>query len=290
MLPLIKEYKYNKKSHNKVLIITGTHGDELTPLRTAYLLNDYFTKEKSARFVNVSSITIATGINNTGIRNNSRRVERDNHNGDLNRMFDEEFDYDNYKELKKLIDEHNIIIDIHSSPRINELLLVDIDEHTEFILKWAKKSNLDYACRYPVSDGTIKRYAFRKNKIGLTIELNLLDKIDFQSASAGEMMVINLIDNIDFDMNEEFVIPKSSYYLQEGYEMTDVKAGCEGILLEKFQGGKHIKRGTLLAEVVDYEMVCKRRIFAEHDSFIVSMPLTHYVMPNSTTYTLMRTK
>jgi multimeric flavodoxin WrbA len=51
-----------------------------------------------------------------------------------------------------------------------------------------------------------------------------------------------------------------------------------------------VKRGTLLAEVVDYEMKPIREIFAKYDAFIVSLPSYHYVTPSSVTYTLMRIK
>lgn len=290
MLPLVKKFEYNKDSQNKVLIISGAHGDELTPLRTVWLLNDYFGKEKDVRFTNINHITTIMGANHTGLKNNERKLVPDNHKGDMNRMFDEEYDYDAHEELKKLIDDHNIIIDVHSSPRVNEFVLVDIDGYTEFILKWLKKANVNYGCRFPVSNGTIKKYALKNNKVGLTIELNALDKIDYSSASKGEMMIFNLLDNIKFEMKEDFKIPYNIGYVDEAIEMEDIKAGCEGILMEKFQGGEMVKRGTLLAEVVDYEMKPIREIFAKYDAFIVSLPSYHYVTPSSVTYTLMRIK
>jgi len=290
MLPLVTKFEYNKENQNKVLIISGTHGDELTPLRTVWLLNDYLMKEKENRFVNIGHITTVIGMNHTGLKNNERKMIPDTHKGDMNRMFDEAYDYDAHEELKKLIDDHNIIIDVHSSPRVNEFVLVDIDGYTEFILKWLKKSSVNYGCRYPVSDGTIKKYSLKNNKVGLTIELNGLDKVDYSSASKGEMMIFNLLDNIKFEMKEEFKIPYNIGYVDEATEMEDIKAGCEGILMEKFQGGEIVKRGTLLAEIVDYEMKTVREIYAKYDAFIVSMPSYHYVTPSSITYTLMRTR
>ncbi len=290
MKPLINRFEYNKDSQNKVLIISSVHGDEVTPLRTVWLLNDYFKKEKISRFSKINSITTVMGANHIGIKNNERKIVPPNHKGDINRMFDEDYEYDAFEELKKLIDEHNIIIDIHSSSRINEFALVDIDGYADFILKWLKKSNVDYACRYAVSDGTIKKYALKNNKIGITIELNGLEKIDFASASKGEMMIINMIDNINFEMKEDFKIPYNIKYIDEMYEIEDIKAGYEGILLEKFQGGANVKRGTLLAEIVDYEFKTIREIVAKYDAFIVSFPSYHYVTPSSITYTLMRTK
>lgn len=291
MLPLIKKFDINKNSQNKVLIISSVHGDEQTPLRTIYLLNDYITKEKeNGIFPNVGKITTVIGVNHTGLKNVQRNLVPDNHKGDLNRMFNDDYDFDTYKELKQLIDEHNIVIDVHSSPRVNEFVLIDIDGYTDFVIKWMKKSNVDYACRYAVSNGTIKKYCFNNGKVGVTVELTGLERIDFKSASKGEMMIINLLDNINFEMKENFKIPYDLKYINEIYEIEEVKAGCEGILLEKFQGGSKVKKGTILAEVVDYEMNPLKEVIAKYDAFIVSMPLTHYVMPNTGTYTLMRLK
>ena len=69
--------------------------------------------------------------------------------------------------------------------------------------------------------------------------------------------------------------------------MQEIKAGCEGILVEKLVANqRYVKRGGLMAEIIDYESNVLRQIVAKNDAFIASMPLKHFVTPNDIIYTL----
>jgi len=170
----------------KILIISGVHGNELTPIFCTYLLskcnlNDYDFKK----------ITIISGINLKGIQNNTREIPSIETN-DFNRMFDVEED------IKIIIDEYiknnDIIIDVHSSPECLEFMLLNQNEYTNSYVNFCKNNNINYLIRYSTAN-TIKKYCIDLNKISFTLELNKMNYIDYNSAENGKDIILKIIKN-----------------------------------------------------------------------------------------------
>ena len=79
--PVIVKKSFNKRG-KKVLIISGVHGDELSPIELVKQL--YFSKD---HYDDIKEITYILGINLSGIKAGKREVQIDKNYLDINRGF-----------------------------------------------------------------------------------------------------------------------------------------------------------------------------------------------------------
>ena len=192
----IKTFKGNNKEGKNILIISGVHGNEITPIFCTKLLQEYFEDYNSNYDVN--NITIISAVNKNGIKNNTRDITKKQSN-DLNRLFNSDEQEDCVAILKTYIDEHDVIIDIHSSPNCTEFLLINQDFYANSYVEYCIKNDIKYFLRYSTSD-TIKKYCSNLNKISFTLELNGMNKEDYNSIIIGYEIVKTIISNIN-DLN-----------------------------------------------------------------------------------------
>ena len=183
-----KEISGKNNFGKKILIITGVHGNELTPIFCGYLLS----KINCSNY-NFKKITILNAINKNGIVKNTRDIPNDT-TSDLNRMFNCEIVVNEKEELLHQINEHDIIIDIHSSPRCDNFMLLNQDELTNSYVEFCVNYNISYLIRYSTAN-TIKKYCNDLNKVSFTLELNMLNYIDKKSAEIGKDIVLKIINN-----------------------------------------------------------------------------------------------
>lgn len=191
----------NPKTNNypRVLIIAGVHGNELTAMKSAELLVDYFEfcRENGAYIVedmHFSSLTVLNYVNKYGLIHNKRESGHLENPFDLNRGYNEPEDIRNL--IKKEIDKADIIVDIHSSPRIIKALFL-VDNGSKFPRQYIQ----DY-CDLPVvvrnsTGGTIKSYAMSLDKLGLTLETNGMEVIDKESVKIAKSAIVELITHAD---------------------------------------------------------------------------------------------
>jgi len=238
--PCIRTYKNEilpASADTRVLLISGTHGDERTPIECLNL----FIRENCESLLDnsiVCSVTVCNGINPRAIHENTRSYEPKPSN-DLNRAFSDT--YDPVKELKKLIDVNDIIIDIHSSPCCPEMVLIDNNRHASKIAYWCNQAKVPYLIRNFNGD-TIKKYAFSKGKIGITFELNQMYYINETSAEQGAEYLVSLMDIPILEDVETTYEP--SILVRSPFDgMIDVGAFASVIDVEK---------GTALANVYDF--------------------------------------
>lgn len=192
------------KKGKSVLLIGGVHGNELTPLMSLIIFKDLhlpMLMQSLEATDEIKSITIINGINVHGIEKCTRDLidsSKKDGSQDLNRLFkydayEEEFNPFSY--LKEKIDAHDIIIDIHSSPSMEtNCMLIDHSTTAFPYIKWCQNSNVTFAI-YETDNTTIKRYAIEKGKIGVTFELNTLDKVNVDSAKLGASQITQLLLN-----------------------------------------------------------------------------------------------
>lgn len=189
----IKTFKGNNKEGKNILIISGVHGDEITPIFCTKLLQEHLVDYNSNYDVN--NITIISAVNKIGIKNNTRDITKKQSN-DLNRLFNSDIQEDYVAILKTYIDEHDVIIDIHSSPNCTEFLLINQDFYANSYVDFCIKNDIKYFLRYSNSD-TIKKYCSNLNKISFTLELNGMDRVDDHSTIKGYEIVKTIISNIN---------------------------------------------------------------------------------------------
>jgi len=256
---------------NKILVITGVHGNELTPIQTGLLLKKYIKNYQH-------DITVLNAVNNTGIFECDRNVVHKS-TSDLNRMFVSDDDVDVFAKLKHYIDDSDVIIDIHSSPNCCEFLLFNQDEYTNSYVDFAKSLDINYYIQYSESS-TIKKYCIDKNKIAFTLELNKMNVIDYDSADRGFGIVSKIIDNITTFNNI-----KSNPIHECGIELY---THHKGIFKSKFNNGDILKPNTIIGRVlnidtfettnIEYTKNYSSRIICRADSDIVSSNKSIYLI------------
>lgn len=195
---VVKEIKNNDKP--KVLILAGIHGDELTSMEVCdslfYKCVDENYKAANIKFINY--------VNWYGIKNCVRECYSEEKIEDLNRAHYVE--NDSVREiLHDEIDKCDIMIDLHSSPKMMESFL--IDNGTKFNLSLFSKYNIPIIVRN--FDGqTLKNYALNKNKIGLTFEANGLREVDYDSVDRSVNIIFKILNNIN-EFKDDLLIKDS---------------------------------------------------------------------------------
>ena len=161
-------------------IIAGVHGNEMGTISMANMLNESFKNKTRKGFPgnNISQLTILPCANYAGMTQNCRDVPIPNTNmNDLNRGWIDENPNNNAavrENIKNVIDNSDIIIDMHCSPIIRSTFLLDSDQNHLFdILKWCDSCNIN-CCVRDCTNVTIKKYVsnYCENKICLTWEQN----------------------------------------------------------------------------------------------------------------------
>jgi len=231
----------NEKEKINILLISGVHGNELTSIKALSL----FSKNNNFKYRSIKTITCIHGINIEGIRKCVRDIPKDDNN-DLNRMFKDEFNP--FEILKSHIEKNDIIIDVHSSYNLNECVLIDIDENASSIIRFCNKIGIPYCCRYS-SNSTIKKYAFSQNKIGITLELNGMNNIDYQSAfEYGSRYIYNILSKID-------LLIKFKQTLDQVNIKPYVSQICnhEGIFEQNYINGDLIKENQTFGQIYDLD-------------------------------------
>ena len=271
----IKKIQGNNEKGKRVLILTGVHGDEMTPIYTISKM----IKDNLFNIDNIKSLTILNGVNVSGIINSKREIVS-NSSSDLNRILTNEVYDDCVDMLYEYIDKNDVVIDIHSSPCCTEFALVDIDEYTTSIKKWCDESGLLSVFRYSGAS-TIKRYCLEKGKMAITFEINMMKKIDFDSANKTIQLINNLLSNTNMK------IYKSSPNVKE---MRSLYTYTTGMLLFNYKNGETFKKGDVLYKIVDLDFKELYKYNADCNGVVVIEPDKSFVKRGDDVYTIQETK
>ena len=126
--------------------------------------------------------------------------------------------------------------------------IIDIDENASSIIRFCNKIGIPYCCRYS-SNSTIKKYAFSQNKIGITLELNGMNNIDYQSAfEYGSRYIYNILSKID-------LLIKFKQTLDQVNIKPYVSQICnhEGIFEQNYINGDLIKENQTFGQIYDLD-------------------------------------
>lgn len=259
-----------------ILILTGVHGNELTPIYIGYKLSDedYFFDLKHT----FKTLTILNAINVNGIRQNVREIPSD-FTTDLNRMFKTETKEEYVNIIKQYINDNDVVIDIHSSPNCAELLLINNDEYANSYVEFCEKFNITYLLRYSSND-TIKKYCINSGKIGFTLETNKMSSIDMNSVDNALYMINKMLRNLN---NFEFKIEEPKYEL--AFEFFTHK---EGMFIPDHKLGDIIETDEALGECINlfdfsistiiYNKSFNSRILCSDDSSFINSNKSIYMM------------
>lgn len=182
------------ESKKKILIISGTHGNEHSAVELGLRLKKYYSGETNHH------IRVVPFLNEPGLLSNTREVTHDT-TADLNRSFGEADDSHSsiVKKVKELVSEYDYIIDIHNSHRCANFCLVDAGKNEDIITELCSNSKVEYATRFSTGS-TIKDYCNSTGKVGLTYEFSgmstLNNKVELEKAFFDITSLVRVI-NID---------------------------------------------------------------------------------------------
>lgn len=256
------QYQYNYNNPGKsILIIGGLHGNEHTSVYAVQLFNKAI---RNKVFKKLNKITICNFVNYVGIFNNTRQ----NQDGiDLNRQFHGNKSNKDIEKIKKLINQHDVIIDMHSSFNTINFCYLAKDKYTKSYINFLEKININYVVNYS-SEPTMKNFInLNTNKIGFTIQLNQNNNdIDINSAFNGVQILNNIIKNIDL------CIKKSDIFndIEESYDITAYITGkmkIQAVLGKKYKKGQTIGR----IQSIDGKNIIS--ITIPEDGIIVAYPI-----------------
>ena len=147
------------KKEKKILIISGTHGNEHSAVELGLRLKKYY-KSKSNQHIKVIPF-----LNESGLLANVREVQNEP-TLDLNRSFGEGQDNHSQivKKVKELVSEYDYIIDIHNSYRCANFCLIDAGKNEDLITQLCANADVEYATRFSTGS-TIKDYCNSHGKI-----------------------------------------------------------------------------------------------------------------------------
>ncbi len=181
----IKEFKGNKEDGKNIVVLSGVHGNELTPISALIKLQ----KNIDIVLPYVNKITLIMGANVDAMKRFSRSSDKD-----FNRIMGEDHEF--AKLMEEYVNNNDVIIDVHASPNISEFALINTDDNYSKMVNFCKKCNIDIVA-WESNTNSIKSFAFSKDKVGITLELNGMTSIDEKSAVKGSEMIISIIKNID---------------------------------------------------------------------------------------------
>jgi hypothetical protein len=262
----------------KLLVIAGTHGNESNAVFTTLNVKAII-KEHPQNFPQYSSITFLIGLNESGLRNNSRATSKEYNKDDLNRIFYEET---NYKELvKDAIKDADIILDVHNSPNIVNCVLLNWDEYYKNYLSFFREHQIQTLV-WNKNTPTIKSYANSfDGKKGFTVELNNMG-ICLSQDKENYYFLYEIICQISEirKIKQKIDVEKD----KDDLEIT-IKPHFEGIFVP-FPNviGKVLGKGRMIGKIIDYNNDVLETIHIPVDGTIVVVAESYYVTPESMLY------
>lgn len=231
----------------RILVVSGVHGNELTPIYTSLLLSKINFEQ-----YDFDKLTLISSVNYPGIVKNTREIPNTTTN-DINRMFgsDEMIDFDDFK---KHLEENDVIIDIHSSPKCTEFVLLNQDDKTNSYVEFCETCGIDYTIQFSANN-TIKKFCLEKNKISFTLEINSLNYIDFESAERGKNIILNILRNIN-----NFIQKISEPIYETGIYIFTYK---KGLFIENIKCGEIVEYKSSLGKILNIDNFQEDEILLE---------------------------
>lgn len=264
----------NGGGHLKILIITGVHGDEITPIIAGFKLIKIL---EDNHYKHYKHLTILHAVNIDAIRDKSRSAKGDD-SKDLNRMFVNESAGDIKAAIDGRIQDYDVVIDMHSSPNCTEYCLITNNEFANKYVEFCENHEIPYLLRYDNSN-TIKSYSIKKGKIGFTLESNGLLTADYTSVDRLVNMVEGIIEFIDdFKVN----VPEDPKY----NDFTQVYTHLEGIYYPKVKLGDIVKQNDILCFIIRKDGSNQPVVYHGEQAIVIAGPDSGYVTANDILFLL----
>ena len=271
---LKQEFDY-KNDNKKLLIICGIHGDETNAIATTMRIRDgIIRKPLSERY---GKITFLIGVNEYGIRYNNRKTGTEHDSSDLNRLFSDRIDYK--KIIQEEIEEHDIIVDVHNSPNIENIVLITFDKYASNYKRFFDNkgiTNMTWNTQTPNIKNKANSY---EDKMGFTVELN----------GMGDTSLDILADNTNFLNN--FI--NTIWECTKLEEKQDVKIIAENVR-SNYEGmifwfkARRYEQDETIALIMDYEGKVLENICAPYKCMLVTKTSSLFTREDSSIGNIIR--
>ncbi len=245
----MNKISYKGWGKGKILIISGVHGDETTPVYLTHLIMEAKSKSIFKDYEDYEVLTVVNAVNPDALKAKTRSFTDKTDQKDVNRVLGS-LTNDSIPEIKKelfdLIKEHDLIIDVHSSPDVvNEFVLIDANTVGSFYVDFCNKFGIPWVAR-TIKINTIKSFAINQGKLAFTLELNGINFTDKASALKGLRIIDNIIKGAVKITNryKTTFFPGKPFVYQD---YIDIKSKYEGIL--EILGDAYRKKGEIIAVV-----------------------------------------
>lgn len=253
---LKQEFNY-KNENKKLLIICGIHGNETNAIATTMRVRDGIIK--NPLFERYGKITFLIGVNEYGIRYDCRKNGTEYNSSDLNRLFYDRTDY--RKIIKEEIEEHDIIVDVHNSPNIENIVLLTFDKYASNYKRFFDDkgiTNMTWNSQTPNIKNEANSY---KDKMGFTVELN----------GMGDTSLDILADNTNF-LNNFITTIWECTKVEEKQDIKiiagEVKSNYEGMIF--WFKSRCYEQDETIALIMDYEGKVLENIRAPYKCMLVT--------------------
>jgi len=173
---------------SKVLVISGTHGNETNAVQDVYDLELRYEDQ------DIRDVIFYQAWNLTALDAGTREFVSYSNElpDDLNRAFPTTQNVD--KEdliyvLKGIIDKVDIIIDVHNSELLKNCVVINNDSRAQNYVNFCKENDIPFIVIESTTN-TIKRFALNNDKIGFTVEIG---DMNFSDSTEGVDFLDKLI-------------------------------------------------------------------------------------------------
>lgn len=249
----------------RLLITSGLHGNESSAVYTTMLVNK-LTQSNEEIKSKYSSITFMIGINEYGLRNNTRETGTDVNPMDLNRMFYDPIDIK--KEITDAIEENDIVVDVHNSPHIANLILLSFDENTNSYKEFMDKNKFTTMV-WNRDTPTIKnKVNSMEGKMGFTVELNGMGC--YSDTKKNVSFLFDFIKKIHA-VKKTKTKPLTKY-LARGMATT-----VEGMFVPEVELGADVKMNQKLGTIYDFDNNVLEEITSSVNGKVIVLPDGYFV-------------
>lgn len=282
----------------KVLIISGTHGNESNAVKISSLLYRMLAAAGQEPIEGIASIEFLIGINDAGLKYNTREYASEAAIADINRSFYEHCP--SYTQILKAVEDavsrNDIVIDLHNSPKCLNAFCVDYAPDAAFFIELLSRNGLPFTVRESNSN-TIKKYVNNLGKIGFTLELDNMgyssDRNQIPAAIGFLKKVLESVKTIHipkaFDSDAISVWTGGSYGSSKEISFVDlhrylayeIMSHSNGLIeYAKADPLVTYKKGETIASIVDYNGNVLEELRAPDNGFMTCVSESWYISEN----------
>lgn len=263
--------KKAKKNKLKVLVISGTHGNESGAVIDTNIAKVVLRSTESDE--SLLDLSFEEAWNEPGLYYDQREyveLKPDEDETDLNRSFPTKTHPDKAELLQRFHNKANaadVVIDVHNSPNCKNCIVINNDLYAKSYVNFATKYNIPFILTSS-STPTIKKWAIENQKVGFTVELGdmyLAEESEKEDWS-GSNFICYLIRSLESEFSEDplnfkaMTVPRT-LCIPQIFEKISLETHRDGLIFSweglRLKGKsilRHYKKGEVICKIKDLEL------------------------------------